>query len=498
MKKATRIMLYSLLGLLLGFVVTGSEEVAVISAVAAPVLAEFAQVPAFTLNTGLGKVTLKSLMEQRGSLWKEMEAITQKAEDEKRDLTEDEDTEFESKRSELNALDKKIERQKYIDGQRAIAAAAGGSPVGESEKEELRKSAKNFSFMKAIRSATDKNYRLDGVELEFHQEAMNEFKEARAGEAGSDQNAVLISEKILRNTEMRDMTATGGTNGDQGGVTVQTSVMGYIEALQARSVLLRNGVDLMTGLSGNFTMSKENSVYSPSWEGENDANAEVSPTYEKVTFSPKRVGGFIDVSKQLLLQSSESIENRLRNQINKGQALAIDRGGVQGPGTGDQLTGILYDTGVGVVAIGDNGGAITDAFLLDMEEQIELANGAFGEIIGLYTPGVKKTLKKLKLDDGSGMFAWDRLTNTVNTYAAEATNQLPTNLVKGTSGAVCHAAILGNLSGCAFGQWGGLEILVDPYTQAINNMTRLVVNQYADFHVLQGGMISVIKDIIVS
>ena len=444
--------------------------------------------------------TVKQLKEERGQKVKDQKALLELRTQEERDFSEDEVKRFNNLDADIEQLDATIAQRAKEEAAAARAASLAGAPLGTSEQEDLRKSAKNFSFLRAVRAASDKNSRLDGVELEFHQEAQREFQEARAGEAGADQSAVLISEKILRSTEVRDMTATGQTSvaGDQGGVMVQTSVMGYIEALQARSVLLRNGTDLMTGLSGNFTMSKENSVYSPEWEGENDAAAEKSPTYSKVTFSPKRIGGFIDVSKQLLLQTSESVENRLRNQINVGQALAIDRGGIQGTGSNDQPTGILYDASVGVVAIGTNGGAITDAILLELEEALDLANGAGGNISGLYTPRVKKILKALKLDDGSGMFAWDRLTNTVLGYSAEASNQLPTNLTKGTANAVCHAAILGDLSGTAFGQWGGLEILVDPYTQAVNNMTRMVVNQYADFHVLQGGKIAVAKDITVS
>jgi len=489
MKKYITLMFFAVLGYIVGAAAFQTPVAAYVGAISAPMLANMVQMPAFTLNTGLGKVTMKALQEQRAQLGRDLEAIIKTAEDESRELSEDEEGKFDLKRSEITALDKKIDRQKTLDEERSRMAANTGIPLGESEAKELRNSAKKYSFTKALRTASDRNSKLDGLELEFHEEAMAEFQRSGAS-GGSDPSSVLISQKILESVEMRDMTATGGTGGDQGGLTIQTSVMGYIEALRARSVLLRNGADL--------TMSKENSLYAPAWEGENDPAAESSPTYTKVTFSPKRLGGFIDVSKQLLLQSSESIENRLRNQINVGQALAIDRGGIQGTGANDQPTGIVFDSAVNVIAIGTNGGPITDAILLALEEALENADGAFGNIAFMTTPKVKKFLKLLKLDDGSGMFAWDRLTNTVNGYASEASNQIPKTLTKGTADGVCHAALLGNFSGSAFAQWGGLEILVDPYTQSINNMTRMVVNQYADFHVLQGGMISVVKDITVA
>lgn len=447
--------------------------------------------------------TVKQLKEERGQKLKEQKGLLDTRNNEKREFTDEEVTNFNTLDDEIKALDTQIAQRQREEEAAKRHANLSGTPLSDKPAEELDKIQKRFSFTKALRSAVDPNIKLEGVELEMHQEAGTEFQRSGVSGVGSG-GSVLIPEKLLRQTTMgfekRDLTAEGQTSvaGDQGGVTVQTSVSGYIEALQARSVLLRKGADYMTGLTGNFTMSKENSVYSPSWEGETDQNAEKSPTFSKVTFAPERLGGFIDVSKQLMMQSSESIERRLRNQINRGQALAIDLGGINGSGSNDQPTGILNDSGVGVVAIGDNGGAITDALTLSLEEKIDLANANFGNIGFITTPGLKKAMKQIKLDDGSGMFLWDRQTNTVQGYMAEATTQMPNNLTKGTSSGVCHAAILANFEGCAFGQWGGLEILVDQYTQATYGMIRLVINQYVDFHVLQGGMFAVIKDATIS
>lgn len=444
----------------------------------------------------------KQLREERGQKVKDQKALLELRTQEKRDFTEDEVKRFNDLDSDIEKLDASIAQREKEESAEARAASLAGAPVGDGESEELRKIQKDYSFIKALRYAADKNERLDGVEAEMAKEAEKEFQRSGASGWGASSHSLLIPEKLLRNTsvqmERRDVTAEGGSGGSEGGVTVQTSVMGYIEALQARSVLIRNGADYMTGLTGNFTMSKENSVYSPSWEGETDANAEKSPTFTKVTYAPERLGGYIDVSKQLMMQSSESIERRLRNQINRGQALAIDLAGINGSGSNDQPTGILNDAGVGVVAIGTNGGAITDAITLSLEEKIDLANANFGNIGFITTPGVKKAMKGIKVDDGSGMFLWDRLTNTVQGYGAEASTQVPSTLDKGSSTGVCHAAILANFEGCAFGQWGGLEILVDEYTQATSGMIRLVINQYVDFHVLQGGMFAVVKDITVS
>jgi len=54
--------------------------------------------------------------------------------------------------------------------------------------------------------------------------------------------------------------------------------------------------------------------------------------------------------------------------------------------------------------------------------------------------------------------------------------------VAGTSG----DAIFGDFSRVHFGRWGGLNILVDPYTVAGNDQVRLVVNSNVDWSLVQG------------
>ena len=53
---------------------------------------------------------------------------------------------------------------------------------------------------------------------------------------------------------------------------------------------------------------------------------------------------------------------------------------------------------------------------------------------------------------------------TLNWYCAAVSNNVPSNLVKGTSGAVCSALIFGNFNEMLIGQWGAMDITVNPYT----------------------------------
>ena len=58
------------------------------------------------------------------------------------------------------------------------------------------------------------------------------------------------------------------------------------------------GATMLTGLVGNLDLPRGNADASATWEGENDANAETSPTFDKISLSPNRLGAFTDISKQ--------------------------------------------------------------------------------------------------------------------------------------------------------------------------------------------------------
>lgn len=432
--------------------------------------------------------------QQRSEKRNRLKELQEAATTENRDYNETEEQEINTLLDEIRSLDAKIKMHEGLEEQaRQAAAAAGGAPKGGASDGDKRDFEK-FSFVKLMRAAAQ-NRPLEGIEREMQQEAEKEMREA--GQAPNSEALgipmVLLNSRFAPKANKRDMTVTGGSGGSEGGVTVATEVQGYIEALREHNVLLANGADFLGGLTGNIDMPRENAVFNPVWEGETDEAAEVSPTYTKVQMTPKRLSGVIEMSNQLLIQNSSSIEARVMRQILMGHAIALDKAGFNGSGSG-QPTGIINDGDVTVIAIGANGGAITDAQLLALEEAVDLANGSLSGAMYAVTPKIRKVLKTTKLDSGSGLFLWDRITNTVNSYPAVSTNNLPANLSKGT-GNNLNAMVFGNFNACAFGQWGGIEILRDPFTKAQNGLVRLVLNAFNDFHVLQPGQLAACKDV---
>nr|DAQ01245.1 MAG TPA: major capsid protein [Caudoviricetes sp.] len=81
-------------------------------------------------------------------------------------------------------------------------------------------------------------------------------------------------------------------------------------------VLAKAGAHYITGLVGTVSLPK----YSGStvgWKGEIDEAADGAGTFSEVTFSPKRLTAYIDVSKQFLIQDSVGAEELLRNDLVK-------------------------------------------------------------------------------------------------------------------------------------------------------------------------------------
>lgn len=97
---------------------------------------------------------LKTLMEQRADLYKEMEDLANKAESEKRAMTEDEDHRFDELEKEIKALDTTINK---LERARKLKNVAGGidQEGGEDKKEIEKKETRAFeNYIRSVAGGT--------------------------------------------------------------------------------------------------------------------------------------------------------------------------------------------------------------------------------------------------------------------------------------------------------------------------------------------------------
>ncbi len=293
--------------------------------------------------------------EKRGSLLQEAEAVILEAQTSKRELSNAEEIRLAGIKKEIFNCDKTIARC---------------STLMRMEDQQLRRedmSTSGYSLVRAITQAS--NGRLDGLELEVSQEI--------AHRSGQNPNGFFVPNFILAEKRGMSVTGNGGVNG---GLGVATEVREFLEALRPFSKVITAGATLFNGLTSNISIPKQSAASLASWKSETELLGENTPVIEQVVLSPKRVGSFIELSNQLLVQTANSIEDFIRRDLLGAVGQAIDLAAIAGTGADNQPKGILATVGIGDVAGGTNGLAPTWANIVALAGKLADANADFGKL----------------------------------------------------------------------------------------------------------------------
>ena len=259
--------------------------------------------------------------------------------------------------------------------------------------------------------------------------------------------------------EMREDAPSAIVAGQEtyGAEVVATEKLNILEPLRNRMVLAQAGATYLTGLVGNVSIP----TYTGSnvgWKGELVDAEDGKGTFDSIEFSPKRLTAYIDVSKQFLAQDSVGAEEMLYRDIVNALADKLEAT-ILGNGAGDA------NTPAGIFN-GATAEAITYNKVVGMEKSLEEAK-LFGDYKFIVSPSAKANLKTTTISGNKSDLRMLMEGNEVNGYEVLST---------------------GNCSGYAFGkwdelviaQWGSLDIIIDPYTQAKKNAVRIVVNAFFD------------------
>lgn len=350
--------------------------------------------------------------------------------------------------------------------------------VGLSEKE-----ARSFSFIRAVNALANPGDRKAQEAAAFEREC----SDAVASKQGRAAQGFFVPAEVQR----RDLNVTTAT---AGGNTVATNLLAssFIELLRNKLAVAGMGAQMLTGLSGNIAIPRATGGATAYWVAESGAPTESQAAFDQVTMTPKTVGAYSDISRKLLLQSSIDVEGFVRNDLATVLALAIDLAAINGTGASNQPLGILATSGIGDVAGGTNGLAPTWAHIVELESDIAIANADVGTMGYLTNAKVRGKLKTTSKVSGQNGFIWED--GMLNGYKASVSNQVPSNLTKGTSSGVCSAIIFGNWSDLIIGQWGTLDLMVDPYSGSTSGTVRVVALQDVDIAVRNAVSFSAMLD----
>lgn len=255
----------------------------------------------------------------------------------------------------------------------------------------------------------------------------------------------------------------------------------FVDVLRNNLVIAGLGLRILPGLTSNIDIPKKTVASAIGMVTEIQALTETNPNTGKVSLTPKRMGGYVEYSKQALIQSAMAIEPMLRDDLLTGLALNIQDQVINGSGAGANMRGIRNTSGIGSVVGGTNGAALAWTHIVGLESACANANAepdqVSGYLINTKARGTTKTTQKAT----NLPFIWDNGMQPLNGYKAAVSNTVPSNLTKGTSTTVCSSVIFGaDWSMAVLGLFGAPDITVDPYSLATTGQVRITLNHFAD------------------
>lgn len=328
--------------------------------------------------------------------------------------------------------------------------------IGLTEKE-----VKRFSLIRAIHALANPTDRRaqEAAAFEF------ECSRAASEQTGRTAQGILLPAEVLRNWT-RDLNSS-----DEAALFSDDFRGGdFIDVLRNASSVMQAGARMLGGLSGDVKIPRKATAAAAAWIAtEGGASSESEMTVGSVTMTPKTLGAYTDVTRQLLIQSSLDVEALIRDDLAQAIALAIDLGALSGSGSSGQPTGIKNTSGINTVDFGTATITVPSfAKIVDMETAVAEDNALSGNLAYIMPASMYGGLKQTEKASGTAQFVVEP-GGTVNGYRAIVSNQCASG-----------DAYFGNFSDLLVGMFGGLDIVVDPYTASTTGTVRVVALQSVD------------------
>jgi HK97 family phage major capsid protein len=328
-----------------------------------------------------------------------------------------------------------------------------------------KEETKRFSLMRAINALANPHDRAaqEAAKFEF------ECSAAAAKQYGRAAQGIMLPAEVMK-TWKRDLNSAD----DSALFTDDFRGNDFIDVLRNQSSVMRAGARLLNGLSGDVKIPKKTAGASAAWiASEGGASSESEMTVGSVSMTPKTLGAHTDITRQLMIQSSMDVEALVRDDLAQALALAIDLAGLEGSGSSGQPTGILNASGVTEVT---NFAGVNPTFAeaVSLETAVANANALSGSLAYILPSAMYGALKTTEKASGTAQFVVEP-GGTINGYNALISNQ-------GTAGN-CY---FGNFQDLLVGFFGGLDIIVDPYSQSTSGTVKITALQSVDCAVRHG------------
>ena len=389
------------------------------------------------------------------------EELVNLAETENRDWTNNEQEEADLCKREVERLDGKITRRQAHEDMIARQAQMGGASV--SEVKEINRVNKSFSLSRAV-NAVAVGKALEGAEAEWAQEANREMQSRglnMAGQIGIPANA------LFRAGGPDDFQAGSG----DGSGFVATAVPGAIDALRTPTMAERIGVTTINNATANLQFPRVSVKASGTGATEVAADSDSGLEMDQVTLTPNRVAAKTLWSKQLMLQGGPAVDALIARELAAGVNETIDKA-------------VFAAAVAGASGGEDVAGALAYANLTDAEKDVLAAGGDLSRCAFVGSPSAMSIIK------GEAAVANIRAVVEGNSIDGFTTYFTP-NVADSTGAGTPGTLLFGDFAaGMLLAFFGGIDLLVDPYSNAGTAQIALHVNKFYDTDVRQGGALA--------
>ena len=307
---------------------------------------------------------------------------------------------------------------------------------------------KKFNLLSAIRSVAE-GKPMDDATQAVIDAGKSEMRSAGVSMTGQIQIPVENRAAVTVTAEGEDVVVTDFAN--------------ILDPLRTKNVLADSGANILTGLVGDLqipAMGAEN----VNWEGETDEAQDGAGTFTNVKLTPHRLSAYIDISKQFLVQDSLGAEALIRRDlVNAIQAKLEDTIFGTEDAEGGRPAGIF--NGVTPTKVTDFKSLVT------LESDVEDAN-FYGPAKYIVSPKAKAAMRAMAK-------------STKSTQLVMEGDNIDGTPVLSTGHIAKNTFAYGDWSQLYVGQWGAIDLTVDPYTKAAAGQVRLVINAFFDFKLVR-------------
>lgn len=349
-----------------------------------------------------------------------------------------------------------------------VAERAAQALAEDRFRAEERKEKRRFSIVKFVNETIAGT--LSGLEAKAAEEGAEEYRRL-----GFTRNGQVIPSFILRDILGQSVSTDGDALGE-------TAPARFMPQLNNKLAVENLGATVLRDLVGKVPAVSSSAV-TAEWATEGKDVTVKKVNWAKQMLSPKRNVTRLSVTKDLLKQTSYDVEAKLISLMQTAHNELVEAGAIAGAVDGP--TGILKTTGVKVI---DAAGPITWDNIVALETAVNENNASKGKLGYLTNAKVWGAMKTTpKVAGGERFIMEETAGNRVNGYPADWTNLVPS--------ADGSAMIFGNWEDLFIGEWGGFDLVVDPFTQAGSAQTVITINAWNDALVAEPKSFAVLKGI---